>query len=556
MDLIPPRRLDLDRLCGGARRGSGGAPGDRGARRRHPRARGRALALGLALASVVPAAGPLGARQPAPTLRPFLQARGQPAPSLPPSLQARVDSVFAFVEPGAPGCALGVSRGGTLIYGRGYGLANLEWQIPITTATVFDIGSVSKQFTAAAVALLEMDGVLALDDDVRRWIPEMPDYGAPVTLRHLLHHTSGVRDYLTLLNLAGFDLANVFDEQDGVRLITRQRALNFPPGTEYLYSNSGYLLLAHVVRRATGRSLRDFLTERVFLPLGMTHTSVWDRNTEVLPQRATGYAPVAGGGWRINHAWNFQMGGDGQVITSVEDLARWDANFYEPKVGGVELLERLHRRGVLATGDTIPYALGLSLDRYRGVPRVQHGGSWAGFRAMLARYPEQRTSIMVLCNRSDANPSAYAAAVADLVLADAFPEPPPARAGAATPSTAAPPPPAGAGPETPAPPALTPAQLLAYAGSYWSDEIEAWFQVAVEGEVLVLRRSPGGAGGPSARALAAPGVPLRPAGPDTFRGPALTLTFLRDGEGAPVTALSVEAGRVRGIVFRRMAGGP
>ncbi|MDP2957493.1 MAG: serine hydrolase domain-containing protein, partial [Longimicrobiales bacterium] len=356
--------------------------------------------------------------------------------TLPDSTRAKVDEVFAFVDRDAPGCALGVIQDGRLAYGRGYGLANLDWGIPITTSTVFDIGSVSKQFTATAIALLETDGVLSLDDDVRRWIPEMPDYGKTITIRHLLNHTSGVRDYLTLLSLAGFEFANVFDEEDGVAIITRQRALNFDPGSEFLYSNSGYLLLANIVRRASGMSLRALLQARVFDPLGMTRSSVWDDNTEILSERATGYSPAGNGGWEIDHAWNFQMGGDGQVITSIEDLAKWDANFFDPVVGGQALLDRLHTRGILTKGDTIPYALGLTVDRYRGLRRVQHGGAWAGFRAMLARFPEQRTSIVIECNRGDASTAGYADAVADAVLAAAFPEGPTARPGQGAPPAA------------------------------------------------------------------------------------------------------------------------
>jgi CubicO group peptidase (beta-lactamase class C family) len=340
--------------------------------------------------------------------------------TLPAETQQKVDAVFDFIDRGAPGCALGVVKDGALAYGRGYGLANLDWGIPLTTSTVFDIGSVSKQFTATALALLDLDGVLSLDDEVPTWIPELPDYGSRITIRHLLNHTSGIRDYLTLQSLAGFEFANVMDEHDGVELIVRQRALNFEPGSEYLYSNSGYLLLANVVRRATGQSLREFLEERVFDPLGMAHTSIWDDNTEIVAERATGYSP--GDGWEIDHAWNFQLGGDGQVITSIDDLVKWDANFYDPVVGGTGLLDRLHTQGILNDGDTIEYALGLRVGEYRGLRRVAHGGAWAGFRAHLARFPDQRTSIIVECNRGDANTSAYVNAVSDAVLEDAFTE--------------------------------------------------------------------------------------------------------------------------------------
>jgi len=506
-----------------------------------------------------------------------------------------------------------VIRDGRLAYGKGYGLANLDWGVPIGTSTVFDIASVSKQFTATAVALLDMDGVLSLDDDVRRWVPELPDYGSTINLRHLLNHTGGLRDYLTLLNLAGFEFDNVFDEEDGVRLIVRQRAPNFEPGSEYLYSNSGYLLLANIVRRASGMSLREFLQDRVFEPLGMTRTSIWDRNTEVLPGRATGYSRAGLDGWRIDHAWNFQMGGDGQVITSVEDLAKWDANFYDPVVGGQGLLDRLHTRGVLSIGDTISYALGLTLDRYRGLPRVQHGGSWAGFRSQLTRFPEQRTSVVIQCNRSDANPGAYAAAVADLVLGEVFPEPAAARR-AGTPAAAET---TGAAVTEVAP---SPEILARWAGAYRHEaRPEYRFFVLREGALWVdagagtrLRalsdssfQAPGGGAfltfspSPEGVRLEAPGatfrrvpdykptaaelaelagryhsdeldavfeigvdedrltllrprsepVPLRPGGPDEFVAPGSTLTFLRE-EGR-VVGFRVYAGRVTGIEFVR-----
>ncbi len=522
--------------------------------------------------------------------------------TLPDSVQRGVDSVFAFVGRDEPGCALGIVRNGKLAYGRGYGLANMDWKVPLTTASVFDIGSVSKQFTATAIALLDMDGVLSIDDDVHRWIPELPDYGHPITIRHLLNHTSGVRDYLTLLSMAGFDFDDVFDEQDGIDVIVRQKALNFTPGSEYLYSNSGYLMLANIVRRATGESLRTFLERRVFDPLGMAHTSIWDRNTEILAERATGYAPDREHGWRIDHAWNFQMGGDGQVITSIEDLAKWDANFYDPVVGGPGLLERIQTRGVLDSGDTIAYAMGLSIDRYRGLRRVQHGGSWAGFRAQLTRFPEQRTSVIVECNRADANPGQYATAVADLVLTDAFTEAPTVVAAA---------------PDAPAV-SLTDTQLARWAGLYRHPERPQYVGVAVQDGALVLRpgatrlvpldastfRGPGGVpvrfsdeGGvaratlgtatyrevaiapPSPDALAALAgtyrsteldaswtleaagdglavtLPngdretLQPGIADEFFGPA-TLTFVRDG--GRVTGFRVFAGRVTGIEFERV----
>jgi CubicO group peptidase (beta-lactamase class C family) len=525
------------------------------------------------------------------------------------TVQRQADGVFSFVDRSAPGCAVGISQEGMMAYGRGYGLANLDWEIPLSTSTVLDIGSVSKQFTATAVALLDMDGVLSLDDDVRRWIPELPDYGSTITIRHLLNHTSGIRDYLTLMELAGFDWANVFDEFDGVEIIARQKALNFEPGAEFLYSNSGYLLLANIVRRATGQSLRTFLEERVFDPLGMAHTSIWDDNTEILHERATGYSPSENG-WAIDHAWNFQMGGDGQVITSVEDLLKWDENFFHPLVGGRPLLDRLHTQGVLNNGDTIDYALGLSLDEYRGLRRVQHGGAWAGFRAVIARFPDQHTSVIVLCNRGNANTTAYADGIADIILAGRFPEMP--STATERPDTAKISEPSqaqlrrweglyrrldrpeylrvrisegqlsvGVGDTSyPLSPRsedhfvlegrgvsvwfyqdgettkvrsgsdgrdvferveesrISDAPLREFEGRYESDELDAVFEVRVDGEGLALRRPNQDWVGMS------PGIQ------DEFEAGGLGLTFVREGDA--VSGIRVYAGRVTGIVFQRM----
>ena len=397
-------------------------------------------------------------------------------------VQTEVDEVFAFVDRDAPGCALGVIQDGKLAYGRGYGLANMDWGVPITTSTVFDIGSVSKQYTAASIALLDVEGVLSIDDDVRNWVPELPEYERTITLRHLLNHTSGIRDYLTLMELQGFEFANVFDEFDGVELITRQQGLNFEPGSEYLYSNSGYLLLANIVRRATGQSLREFLEERFFDPLGMAHTTIWDESTEIVPERATGYSP-SDDGWSIDHAWNFQMGGDGQVITSVDEMVKWDGLFYDPVVGGQGLMDRLHTRAILNDGDTISYALGLSVDEYRGLPRVQHGGAWAGFRAHLTRFPEQRTSVALLCNRSNVRTSGLTAQVVDAVLADHLAPDPEAAADAAGEAEAAAP--ADTNPEE-SPVELTREQLSRWEGVYRHPDRPESLGVEVRGSRLFV----------------------------------------------------------------------
>ena len=352
-----------------------------------------------------------------------------------------VDQVFADYGKDGPGCALAVVRDGAIVLAKGYGLASLEHGVPITPQTVFDIGSTSKQITAASILLLAQDGKLSLDDDVRKHIPEIPDYGTPVTLRHLLHHTSGVRDYIALLGLGGISFEDVATDGDALTAIARQKSLDFKPGDEHSYSNSGYFLLSLVVKRVSGKTLREFAQERIFTPLGMTSTQILDDHARVIPRRAASYVPGPDGGFRTA-ASNWEQTGDGAVQTTVEDLAKWDRNFYDPKVGGPALVEQLQETGVLNDGSRIPYARGLVVDEHRGLRRVQHGGAWAGFLANLIRFPGERLSVITLCNRGDVDPTGLAMQVAELYLADrmqpAAPEPvPPPEGAAAAASTAA-----------------------------------------------------------------------------------------------------------------------
>lgn len=332
----------------------------------------------------------------------------------------RVDSVFAeYDTPDAPGCAVGIYRNGTLTYARGYGLADLEHRVPITATTIFDIGSTSKQFAAAIIVLLAREGKLSLEDDVRRFIPELPTYQRPITIRHLLNHTSGLRDYIGILRLGGHRFDDVTTPDDALQAIIRQRALNFAPGAEHLYSNSGYFLLSVIVERITGRSLRDEARDRLFVPLAMTRTSYLGHYSDVIPERAIGYAE-ADSGWRSDMPRWLQLG-DGAVFTSVSDLAHWVGNFETPRVGGAELRTTLETRGRLVNDSTLDYALGLIHGELDGVPVVAHGGSWGGYRAELLRVPSERYGVAVLCNREDADPSGLARAVATTRRGEAQP---------------------------------------------------------------------------------------------------------------------------------------
>ncbi|MDH3424214.1 MAG: beta-lactamase family protein, partial [Gemmatimonadota bacterium] len=242
--------------------------------------------------------------------------------SIPDTDWSRVDSVFSeYDRSNTPGCAVGVVRNGRLEYGRGYGMANLDHGIAITPQTVFRTGSVGKQFTAAAIAIAARDGAISLDDPVRRWIVELPSYPVDPTIRQVVHHTSGLRDYLTLMSLRGLRDDDYYTPEDVRAVIARQRELNFTPGSEFLYSNSGYFLLGEIIREATGMTLDEYAQSRIFRPLGMTHSHFHDDHNHIVPLRATGYAPTDGG-YRVS-ATTLDMVGDGGVFTSVEDLALW-----------------------------------------------------------------------------------------------------------------------------------------------------------------------------------------------------------------------------------------
>jgi CubicO group peptidase (beta-lactamase class C family) len=377
----------------------------------------------------------------------------------------RIDSVFAeWDKPSSPGCALGVVRDGALVYSKGYGTANLELNVPVTPRTVFDIGSVSKQFTAMSIVLLAQDGKLSLDDDIHKFIPELPSYGVPVTVRSMLHHQSGLRSYTDLFDLVGVPEIDLTTDEDALTVIARQKTLNFPPGRQYLYSDTNYFLLALVVRRLSGESLREFAHRRIFEPLGMANTHFHDDHRMIVPRRATGYAPRSGGGFEIDMS-NFEELGDGSVMTTVEDLARWDGNFYTPVVGGQAAVEQLQQLGVRSDGSKTPYAMGLILDQYRGIPRVQHTGEWVGYRSSFLRFPRQRLSVMVLCNVvGDLDPLALSERVADRYLDLGT---------------------SGAHPSSP-PKAATATEIAAYAGSYWNAETFAYLRFVARAEALAL----------------------------------------------------------------------
>ena len=531
----------------------------------------------------------------------------------------QVDEVFAeWDSTTSPGCALSVIHDGEVIYSRGYGMANLEHGLAITPSSVFRIGSTSKQFAAAAIALLAEQGKLSLDDDVRKHVPELPAYDPPVTVRHLVHHTSGLRDYLVLMRLAGKRNADFYTNEEVLEILSRQKALNFTPGAEHLYSNTGYFLMSVIVERASGKTLREYADEHIFRPLGMRSSHFHDNHRHIVKKRANGYSRTPDG-FEISQT-ALEMVGDGGVYTSVEDLYLWDQNFYDNRLGsgGPALIDQLLTPGVLNDGEKLTYAFGLGVNDYRGLAKVAHGGAFVGYRAEMIRFPDEKLSVICLCNLAQTNPSQLAQAVADLYLADKL-APLPASAGGdagtevarAEVSAEALAPLAGhyydrhayllrriepregklfyvrgPGSESELAPLgdgrflmlgvpvtvevafktpegssqhdmyvtvsdgepshyervdavnYTADDMAQFAGAFYSEELEATYQVVAGDEGLVVT----GAGGRE--------IELVPAVPDTFTGP-VTLEFSREAQGA-VRAFTVAAGRVRGIEFVRV----
>ncbi len=341
---------------------------------------------------------------------------GVPPTGLSPATLRKVDELSApWNKPDTPGYALAIIRNGKIIYRHGYGLADLEHQVAISPSTVFHVASMSKQFTAFAIHLLAQEGKLSLDDDIRKYLPELNDFGKTITIRHLLHHTSGLRDQWSLLVLAGWRLDDVITEDDILNLVWRQKSLNFMPGDEFLYSNTGYTLLGVIVKRVSGQSLSAFTKERIFDPLGMRHTQFHDDYGALVPGRAYSYIKQDDDKYRYV-ALSYSNVGATSLFTSVEDLARWDQNFYDARVGGKELIARMQEPGTLNGNMEISYASGLDVSRYRGLRAVEHSGGDAGYRTDMLRFPDQRFSVVILSNAGDADPTLLAHKVADIFL--------------------------------------------------------------------------------------------------------------------------------------------
>ncbi len=431
-----------------------------------------------------------------------------------------VDTIFSKWNTATPGCALGVAVRGKPVLMKAYGRADLEHDVPNTPDTIFESGSVAKQFTAMAMLLLAADGRLSLDDQVHKHLPELPDYGVPLTIRHMLTHTSGLRDWGSVAGIAGAPrTTREYTHAHVLEIVSRQKALNFPPGSNWSYSNTGFNLAAIIVDRVSGMSFADFSKRRIFDPLGMTRTSWRNDHQRIVKGRAMAYSTTSAG-YQIEMPFE-NVHGNGGLLTTVGDLLKWNENYVQPRIGTAALVAEQQKVGKFNDGRDLDYALGLYVRPLEGVTNVYHSGSTAGYRAHLNRFPDTHTSVAVLCNGSDGNATNAANDVSRLYLG----KPPTTgviRGGVVGGHAAAPP----------------SADLQDYLGNYWSDEAETRLTAMIDRGGLVLKRRPGVL------------IELELTDTDTFSGPIGTVTFRRNAAGA-VEALSIKQDRVWDLRFVR-----
>ncbi|HEU5217080.1 MAG TPA: serine hydrolase domain-containing protein, partial [Gemmatimonadales bacterium] len=432
------------------------------------------------------------------------------------ALARSVDSLFGpWSRTNTPGCAVGVDRGGIPVLRRAYGMSNLETGTPWTTGTLSESGSVAKQFTAAGLVLLAMDGVLRLDDDISRWIPEVKGFGKPITIRQLLTHTSGLPDRYTLHDVMGRPAGEVdHDNAEVLDVVSRLRELNFDPGEDYEYSNTGLIVAATVLERASGKSLEAFTDARIFRPLGMDRTRWREDHRVVVQGRASAYSGTLATGFRNDHPFT-RVIGSGGLLTTVGDFLKWEAALQAGTGPWGAVRDSLERAGRLNDGTELTYGLGVGVSRWRGVRAVSHTGSTGGYRAALARYPEQNVAIALLCNLGSINPGTIANRVAALALGPAL----------------------APVPADPTGVAVDPQVLAGLAGAYYSPRTE---------QVMVLTVRNGGL------VDSAGTVPLIPVEPARFRyrGGERTASFTMAAGGA--AGLRVESPNTRAVEYVRV----
>jgi CubicO group peptidase (beta-lactamase class C family) len=447
----------------------------------------------------------------------------------------KVDKLFSPWDTAeTPGAAVAVIKDGEIIYQNAYGMADLERDVPLSPKSLSDIASISKQFTALSILMLQDQGKLSLDDDIRRYLPEFPHYGQTITIRHLIHHTGGLRDYMDLMELAGMPWENSYHQLEIVDLVARQKGFNFKPGDEYSYSNSGYLLLAEIILAVSGQTLGEFTQQHIFKPLNMKVSHFYDDFKRIVKNRALSYSQKEAGGY-TSLQYIFDVVGDTGLLTNIEDLYLWDQNFYHNKLGkgGPKLIEQMLAPGQLNSGEKIDYAFGLRLSEYRGLKVVSHGGGAAGYSTAVVRFPDQKFTAIVLSNLGEFSSTNLAKQVADVYLADEY---------------TAGPEPAGRRRERPDPPTpvelkLSADELDAYRGHYYSAELDVIYIVRpVDGSLTYHFE------------YSRVDIPLVPTGRNEWVAGRTKLSFLRDGE--TVTGLNLSwGGQFKDIYFEKTRSG-
>ena len=420
-------------------------------------------------------------------------------------LTDQVDGLFEqWDRPDSPGCAVGVIKDGDLVYKRGYGTADLDSKAPLTPSSVFDVCSIGKQFTAACIALLVQRGDISLDDDIRTYVPEVPRYDSPITIRHLVHHTSGLRDYIDLARLAGSEFKTYFGQKEALEIIVSQPALNFEPGSEHLYCNSGYVSLAGVVERVTGGPFAQFAKEQVFDPLGMRNTRYYDGTASQAKGRVTGYQAGESGRFTRDTTTFFTVG-DGGLLTTVDDLCLWDRAFSENKQWDEATTRLMLTSGKLNNGGDTNYGFGLVLGEYKGLRTVHHAGEWVGYQTDMVRFPDQHFTAICLSNLETVRPTRLTRRMADIYLADHF-------------------------------------DLTEFVGEYRNDELRATHELVLEGTQVFLRQN-----GRNREPLGA----MRS---DRFKFMDADARFDRDEHGT-ITGFTCSTERARNIRFVKMGAG-
>lgn len=427
-----------------------------------------------------------------------------------------------------PGASIAVERDGKIIYSAGFGHADLEHDVHITPSTVFHIASVSKQFTAFAIAMLSDQGKLSIDDDIRKYLPEMHDFGTPITINHLVHHTSGLRDQWNLLMLAGWRLDDVITQEQILRIVSKQRELNFKPGEEMLYCNTGFTLMAEIVERVTGQSFPDWTEDNIFRPLDMKSTLFYDDHERIVYNRAYSYQ-MGSKGYRKSNL-NYANAGATSLFTTVEDLSKWAANFDDIRVGNERVMAMMNERFVLNNGDTINYAFGQSIGKYKGLRTISHGGADAAYRTFFLRFPDQHLAVSVFSNLASFNPAGLSFKIADLYLADEL-KPDPA---------VQPPPTSSVAVSEDKPFDRSTVKLSDFTGRFYSPELETTYSLVVIRDTLVAQHQRH-----ADRKLV---VKKQDEFSADFLG---TVAFTRD-RGGRVSGFKVSNGRVRNLAFRKM----